>query len=65
MKKFLMVVGITVVMLACKDKTATPESSPNLTNVQNVNGNQPDTTSGIELDSRKSADTSKKDTMRH
>ncbi len=41
-------------------------TAPNLTNVQNVNGNQPDTMSGIQLDNRSSGDTSnKKDTMHH
>lgn len=45
------------------DSTST---SPNLTNVQNVNGNQPDTTTGIQLDTRSSGDSSKKtDTMQH
>ena len=60
MKKFLVVVLACSVFAACNDKPeATPESAPNLTNVQNVNGNQPDTTSGIQLDSRQTSDTSK------
>ncbi|MDQ6609153.1 MAG: hypothetical protein M3Y85_04975 [Bacteroidota bacterium] len=42
------------------------KSSPNFTNVQNVNGNRPDTTNGITLDNRASGDTSKMtDTSHH
>ncbi|HVF80507.1 MAG TPA: hypothetical protein VM884_01160 [Flavisolibacter sp.] len=66
MKKLLGLTIISVLFAACNDKTATPESAPNSTNVQNVNGNQPDTTTGITLDSRQSSDTSKiRDTTPH
>jgi uncharacterized lipoprotein YajG len=63
MKNIFLVAAVCFSFTACKDKTTTPESSPNFTNVQNVNGNQPDTTTGITLDSRKTRDTTKiKDT---
>jgi PBP1b-binding outer membrane lipoprotein LpoB len=60
MKKLLSITIISIFFAACNDdKTATPPSAPNTTNVQNVNGNQPDTTTGITLDSRQTSDTSK------
>ncbi|MDB5205056.1 MAG: hypothetical protein JWR72_131 [Flavisolibacter sp.] len=60
MKKLLSIIVISILFTACNnDKTATPESAPTTTNVQNVNGNQPDTTQGITLDSRQTSDTSK------
>ena len=65
MKNIFLVALVSFVFAACNDdKTATPESAPTTTNVQNVNGNQPDTTTGITLDSRQTTDTSKiKDTV--
>jgi hypothetical protein len=64
MKKTLIAILICFGFTACNGKPeATPEAAPNITNVQNVNGNQPDTTTGITLDSRQTSDTSKiKDT---
>ena len=41
---------------ACNDEPETTESSPNLTNVQNVNGNMPDTSSSIALDNKQATD---------
>ena len=66
MKKTLLILLTTTVFFACaNDKTGTNtgESGPSTTNVQNVNGNQPDTSSGITLDSKQSADTTKKDSV--
>ncbi len=66
MKNIFFVALVSIAFAACNDKTTTPESAPNTTNVQNVNGNQPDTTMGITLDSRQTTDTSKiKDTVPH
>ena len=58
MIKFLIGVLITGILMSCKNKTTTTttESSPNLTNVQNVNGNIPDTSSSISLDNRQTVD---------
>lgn len=48
---------IGVVLFACNNnEPKTTESSPNLTNVQNVNGNLPDTSSSISLDNKQAVD---------
>lgn len=55
-------------LFACSDNksnTNSGDSGPNTTNVQNVNGNQPDTSTGITLDNKQSTDTTKKDSVRH
>jgi hypothetical protein len=44
------------VLFACDNEPKTTESSPNLTNVQNVNGNLPDTSSGISLENKQAVD---------
>lgn len=73
MKKLFSCLVMAGFILACNNdgtsKTTSADSgssSPNLTNVQNVNGNQPDTTNGIQLDNRSSGDTTmKSDTLHH
>lgn len=46
--------AITVVLFACNENDGTKdvEAAPNLTNVENVNGNIPDTNNSIILDNR-------------
>ncbi|WP_148661104.1 hypothetical protein [Flavisolibacter tropicus] len=59
MTKYLIGVLMTGILLSCKNKnttTTTTESSPNLTNVENVNGNIPDTTNSISLENRQTVD---------
>ena len=51
-----MVLLTAVTLLACNNEPETTESSPNLTNVQNVNGNMPDTSSSITLDNKQATD---------
>lgn len=51
-----MVMLIMVTLFACNNEPETTESSPNLTNVQNVNGNIPDTSSSITLDNKQAED---------
>ena len=55
MKKKWIGFVILVVLFACNnnnDKTKDVESAPNLTNVENVNGNVPDTNNSIVLDNK-------------
>lgn len=65
MKKFFSFIAVAGFLVACNNdgttKTTSTDSgtAPNLTNVQNVNGNQPDTTTGIKLDNNQSGDTTK------
>ena len=64
--KILLLFFFSLVFVACSNDatTTTTDSGPNTTNVQNVNGNQPDTSSGITLDSRSHTDTiHKKDSL--
>jgi hypothetical protein len=57
MAKLLIGVLLTGILLSCNNNDPkTTESSPNLTNVQNVNGNIPDTTSSISLENRQTVD---------
>lgn len=66
MKKTFFVMASAACFAACgndKPNTNAGESGPNTTNVQNVNGNQPDTSTGITLDNKQSTDTTKKDTV--
>ncbi len=71
MKKLFFCFSTAAMLAACNNngtsKTNTDTgSAPNLTNVQNVNGNQPDTANGIKLDNSQSGDTTKKtDTSHH
>jgi hypothetical protein len=64
MKKTYCCILPVIFILACTSDGTTKSSTdtisgPNLTNVQNVNGNQPDTTAGITLDTGQPSDTSK------
>ncbi|HYH14450.1 MAG TPA: hypothetical protein VD794_04480 [Flavisolibacter sp.] len=65
MKKSLVGIAIIMVFLSCSNEPTTTESSPNLTNVQNVNGNMPDTSSSIALDNKKTEDSIKVDSLRN
>lgn len=57
MVKLLIGILISGILLSCNtNEPKTTESSPHLTNVQNVNGNIPDTTSGISLENRQTVD---------
>ena len=69
MKKIIFSLLAAGALFACnndktKSTTTSGDSGPGTTNVQNVNGNQPDTTNGIKLDNRQSADTTKTDSVR-
>jgi hypothetical protein len=58
MKKILLCLSLPLALAACNDDTSNKEAvepAPNTTNVQNVNGNMPDTTSSISLDNNQSA----------
>lgn len=52
MKKILFCLSLTLAFAACNDTSdkEAVEAAPNTPNVQNVNGNMPDTTTGISLD---------------
>lgn len=66
MKKFVFGFLSLAFLLSCgsgKSNTNSGDSGPSTTNVQNVNGNQPDTSSGITLDSKQSTDTTKRDSV--
>ncbi len=68
MKKYFFGLFSLAFLVACGDhkaNTNTGDSGPNSTNVQNVNGNQPDTSSGITLSNKQSTDTTKKDSVPH
>ena len=56
MKKQWIGLILVIALGACNNEPETTESSPNLTNVQNVNGNMPDTSSSISLDSKNTED---------
>ena len=61
---FLFFVSLFFVGCGNDATTTTTDSGPGTTNVQNVNGNQPDTSSGITLDTRSHTDTiHKKDSL--
>lgn len=66
MKKTLCLLLAAGFMAACnndgttKTNAADSNNSPNYTNVQNVNGNQPDTLQGNQLTTSQSGDTTKK-----
>jgi hypothetical protein len=59
MKKILYYLIIPFVMAACNNDKETVESAPNTPNVQNVNGNMPDTGSSISLDNSQSQDSTR------
>jgi hypothetical protein len=56
MKKYWLALFTVITLFACNNEPETTESSPNLTNVQNVNGNMPDTSSSITLDNKQATD---------
>jgi hypothetical protein len=59
MKKLLIVSMMAMLMTACGNGKSNTDSAPNTTNVENVNGNIPDTTNSVSLESRTSQDTLK------
>ena len=65
MKKLSCLLMVAVVFLAStnQENTSDGTSGPSTTNVQNVNGNQPDTTTGITLDNKQQGDTTGKDSL--
>lgn len=63
MKKPWMGIALIIVIVSCSDEPKNTESSPNLTNVQNVNGNMPDTSSSIVLDNKRSVDSLSADSL--
>ncbi len=63
MKKHWIGAVCFIILLSCSNEPKTTESSPNLTNVQNVNGNMPDTSSSISLDNKKTEDSIKVDSL--
>lgn len=73
MKKLFLLVMITnLILLACNNSSDTSTTSidsstaPNSTNVENVNGNVPDTTSGMTLNQSLPVDSSNlKDSGKH
>jgi len=69
MKKSYIAPALALVFLAaCSNSTPgthTGESGPNMTNVENVNGNVPDTSKGAVLNSKPSSDSTQvKDSSR-
>ena len=68
-KKFFGLLCVVFLFACNNDKantnsnTNSGESGPSTTNVQNVNGNRPDTLNGIVLDNRQSADSTRKDSV--
>jgi hypothetical protein len=75
MKRIFSFVVVCNLILACNSSsnssTSTDSTTTNQTNVENVNGNVPDSTSGINLnhslpvDSSRMKDSLKKDSARH
>jgi hypothetical protein len=68
MKKILFGCLCAVALAACgnnKSNTNSGESGPGTTNVQNVNGNQPDTSTGIRLNGQQPVDSTRKDSVPH
>ena len=68
MKRFFLAGLSAVFFLACgnnKSDTNSGESGPGTTKVQNVNGNQPDTTNGITLNGKQPVDSTRKDSVPH
>ncbi len=66
MKKLLSFGGVLMVLIACNNSTANSEPTPSPTNVQNVNGNVPDTANSVNLNANQPIDSSKvKDSMNH
>jgi uncharacterized protein YcfL len=75
MKKLLLFIIVCNLIVACNSSnnssTTTDSTSTNQTNVENVNGNVPDSGSGINLnhslpiDSSRMKDSLKKDSARH
>lgn len=66
MKRFFFAAFALVFFFACgnnKSNTNSGDSGPGTTNVQNVNGNQPDTTSGITLNGKQPVDSTRKDSV--
>ena len=71
MKKLFLGLLFAAFISACGNNKAdttntnSGESGPSTTNVQNVNGNRPDTLNGIVLDNRQSTDSTRKDSVPH
>lgn len=68
MKKLFFTGFSAVFFFACnndknKSTTTTGDSGPGITNVQNVNGNQPDTTNGITLNGKQPVDSTRRDSV--
>ena len=66
--KILFFCLVLFVMAACRDQkdSPAPGETANPTNVENVNGNIPDTTTGVTLNNNMAQDSSKlKDTTHH
>jgi hypothetical protein len=63
MKKPWMGIAIVMVLVSCSNEPKNTESSPNLTNVQNVNGNMPDTSSSVVLENKRSVDSLTADSL--
>ena len=60
-KRYFLGAALALVLGACSNNTKgthTGESGPNMTNVENVNGNIPDTSSGAVLNKAPSQDSS-------
>jgi hypothetical protein len=66
MKKLSCLLVVMAVLAACNSHESPKSGSPgpSTTNVQNVNGNQPDTSTGITLDNRQAGDSTNKDSLK-
>ncbi len=63
MKKIISLLFI-VILIGCNDSNEGDGGSPNITNVENVKGNIPDTTEGVTLNQPMEIDSSRiKDTI--
>jgi len=71
MKRLFLLALLTHFLMACNSSSSTGSSgdtasTPATTNVQNVNGNVPDTTSGMTLNKSLPVDSSRvKDSLKH
>ncbi|MFL5771662.1 MAG: hypothetical protein ACJ75F_00800 [Flavisolibacter sp.] len=66
MKKIVICAFAIAVLASCNNSSGNDEPTPTTTNVQNVNGNLPDTTSGSTLNGTLPVDSSKvKDSLKH
>ena len=60
--KLSAILFLALFALSCKEKKDDPKEGPNTINIENVEGNTPDSTNSITID--RPVDTTKKDSVR-